>query len=696
MAKYEITDTGVIEIEFDSIPSYATRTALKELKYKWNPEKKVWWASSNSDRVRLAEQLCGGSTTIVEPVCQKHVAVELNRRCCYCGSVEDFLQIDKADWLSNMKSAFSEEYLMSLGDAQVRAWDDCFDKLQEELPKLTETQRKNFTIIFEYALPLESGRRPDVILLCSSQVIILEFKMKRDPLPEDKDQVSAYARDISEYHFESRTRVVIPVLVLTRAPKDTRQELSDKTHVCSSGSLWKVLNTIIKEPVEACDSEVWMNSKYEPLPTIVEAARLIMNKEPLPNIRRVNSTGIPKAVEYLSKVAKDAEKNKEHVLALVTGIPGAGKTFLGLNFVYEVCDSNEKANSVYLSGNGPLIKVLQDALHSGVFVQDVHKVVNEYTQGRMKSYSKNIIVFDEGQRAWDRDRMRDRRSTDKSEPDVFLEIADRFLEWSLLLVLVGEGQEINTGEHSGISQWNDALHNSKKTWKVVCPEKLKELFPGQTVSVKNELDLNTSLRSNLAGDVSKMVNYIISGKTSLAASLVPAITQSHFHMYITRDLEEAKKYCRNLYGGTEKRFGLMASSKAYNLARYIMKPTYQPDVAAWFNRAPYEPNSCCQLRTTISEFDCQGLEVDFPIIGWGDDMVWDGENWRLYKENEPIDSENNTYRFNSYRVLLTRGRDGFIIFIPPTKKLDQTYEMFKSLGLMEMTNEDKDTSVYNT
>ena len=583
-----------------------------------------------------------------------------------------------------MKSAFSEEYLMSLGDAQIHAWDDCYEKLQEELSGLTQPLRERLSIIFEYALPLESGRRPDVILLSTSQVIILEFKMKCNLLPEDKDQVAAYARDISEYHFESRNREVIPILVLTKASRNTTSFLSDRVHVCSSDSLLIVLQDVIKEPVEACDFEAWMNSKYEPLPTIVEAARKIMKKEPLPNIRRVNSTGIPKAVEYLSKVAKDAENHKRHVLALVTGVPGAGKTFLGLNFVYEICDSNENANSVYLSGNGPLIKVLQDALQSRVFVQDVHKVVNEYTQGRMMSYSKNIIVFDEGQRAWDKERMKDKRSTNKSEPDVFIEIADRFLDWSLLLVLVGEGQEINTGEHSGIIQWNDALRNANKTWEVVCPNKLAELFPDNSLSVNNDLDLNTSLRSNLAGDVSKMVNYIILGKTSEAARLVPSITQECFDMYVTRDLEEAKRYCRNRYGGTDKRFGLLASSKAYNLASYIMKPAFQPDVAAWFNRSPYHPNSCCQLRTTISEFDCQGLEVDFPIIGWGDDMVWDGEKWRLYREDEPLDSENNTYRFNSYRVLLTRGRDGFIVFIPPTTKLDLTYELFNRIGFEDL------------
>ena len=684
MVKYEITANGLIELVFDSIPSPEIRTALKDQKYRWDPQKGVWYAYSSPARLQLAEQLCGGATTILKPGGDKHVVIEMNRRCCYCGSVEEFLLTSKANWLSNMKSAFSEEYLMSLGEAQVRAWDDCYETLQEELSGLTQTYLENLTIIFEYALPFESGRRPDVILLSSSQVIILEFKMKNNPLPEDVDQVSAYARDISEYHFESRTREIIPVLVLTRAIQNTISLLSNRIHVCSSGSLLKVLNTIIREPVQSCDPEAWMNSKYEPLPTIVEAARLIMKKEPLPNIRRVNSTGIPKAVEFLSKVAKDAETHSKHILALVTGVPGAGKTFLGLNFVYEVCDSNEKANSVYLSGNGPLIRVLQDALQSEVFVQDVHTVVNEYTRHIMRAYSKNIIVFDEGQRAWDKKRMMDKRNTEKSEPDIFIEISDRFLKWSLLLVLVGEGQEINIGEHGGISQWNDALRKAYKTWEVVCPERLAGLFNGQAVYVNNDLDLNTSLRSYLASDVSKMVNYIISGKTTEAASLVPGITRAGFNMYITRELEKAKQYCRNRYHGTDKRFGMMASSKAYNLARYIMKPAFQPKVEDWFNRAPYEPNSCCQLKTTISEFDCQGLEVDFPIIGWGEDMVWNGSSWDLFKKDESFDSENNTYRFNSYRVLLTRGRDGFIVFIPPTSKLDLTYELFNRIGFEDL------------
>ena len=156
-------------------------------------------------------------------------------------------------------------------------------------------------------------------------------------------------------------------------------------------------------------------------------------------------------------------------------------------------------------------------------------------------------------------------------------------------------------------------------------------------------------------------------------------------MYVTRDLNAAKNYCINRYAGNEnKRYGLMASSKAYNLSSYRMKPQFQPDVAAWFNRAPSEAGSCCQLSVTVSEFDCQGLEVDMPIVGWGTDMLWGDSGWAKFKENESADSDANTYRINSYRVLLTRGRDGFIAFIPDETRFDCTYNVMVRAGIKKL------------
>lgn len=609
---------------------------------------------------------------------------EMNKRCCYSSTMYDFLKESKEDWLKTMKSAFSKEYILSLGVSQEHAWTDCFDNLQKYLPMLEKS--KKFGIIFEYALPYESGRRPDVLLVSKEQIIILEFKMKNSFLPEDIDQVAAYARDIREYHYESRGKKVTPVLVLTKATNQEPTGLLNGVITVSADYIPELVEQEVSESVTSCDLNDWMDSKYEPLPTIVDAAKMFMNHETLPNIRRVNSTGIPDAIKFLTELTNDTKKYKKHVLALVTGVPGAGKTFLGLKYVYDICESNKIANSVYLSGNGPLIKVLTDALNSNVFVKSIHTVVNEHIAGKSKGFNKNILVFDEGQRAWDRQQMSSKRRTDKSEPDVLVELADEELDWAVLLILVGEGQEINNGENSGLIQWNTALDKSDTEWEVVCPDKLAPIFEKDHSVIKNNnLNLNTTLRSYLASDVSKFINLLIEGNISDARKLSNSILTAGFNMYVTRKLDDAKNYCISRYAGNEnKRYGLMASSKAYNLNTYRMKPQFQPDVAAWFNRKPSEAGSCCQLGITVSEFDCQGLEVDMPIVGWGTDMLWTGTGWSKYKDNEDSKSEANTYRINSYRVLLTRGRDGIVVFVPDEERFNSTYEVLVNAGIKEL------------
>lgn len=581
------TEKNGLEISFEGIPDESVRAELKNNGFRWHRANKFWYAKETPERLALVERICGkgGSpapkkTTISKTMVTTARAtstskVEMNKRCCYSSSLKDFFDISQSAWLAVMKSAFSDEYVLSLGASQEHAWKDCYDNLQKYLP-LIDDDNKQFGIIFEYALPYESGRRPDVLLVSKEQVIILEFKMKNTFLPEDIDQVAAYARDIREYHYESRDKVVTPVLVLTKTTDEEPTELPNGVITVSADYLPELVDQEALGTVTPCDLNSWMNSKYEPLPTIVDAAKMFMKHEELPNIRRVNSTGIPDAIRFLKELTDDAKENQKHVLALVTGVPGAGKTFLGLQYVYDVCESNENANSVYLSGNGPLIKVLTDALNSNVFVKSIHTVVNEYIAGKAKGFNKNILVFDEGQRAWDKQQMSSKRRTDKSEPDVLVELADEELDWAVLLILVGEGQEINNGENSGLAQWNTALNRSYIDWKVVCPEKLVHIFEDDHEVIANDnLNLNTTLRSYLASDVSKFVNLIIDGDISGAKALSDSILAAGFNMYVTRDLNAAKNYCINRYAGNEnKRYGLMASSKAYNLSSYRMKPQF--------------------------------------------------------------------------------------------------------------------------
>lgn len=617
----------------------------------------------------------------------------MNSYCCYKNSIDAFLRENKSTWVETMKRNFEIISDLPLGESQVRAWKDCFDVLEDQLPEIADVY-PGFSIVFEYVLPYESGRRPDVLLVCNEQIIILEFKQKFRVIHADIDQVAAYARDIREYHYESRACTVSPILVLTGSSDlEIDTDISTGVIVSDRYNLSAAIKSLACDTITPIDIDKWLQSKYEPLPTIVEAAKMFVRHEELPNIRRVNSTCIPEAVECLTDVSVYAKENSKHVVAFVTGVPGAGKTFLGLKYVYDICDSYDNVNSVYLSGNGPLVAVLTAALHSSVFVKDLHKIVNQYLANGAPDFHDNIVVFDEGQRAWDSAQMSAKRNTNKSEPDVIVELCSKRLDWCVLLVLVGEGQEIHNGENSGIAQWNTAIEKSDADWEIICPDKLLPVFPDKTViEDKNRfaLNLSMSLRTHLSGDVSKFANALVEGDIATAKALSTEVIQQGFSMYVTRDLEHAKKYLRVRYKNEPtKKYGMIASSKGRILRNYGMDNSFQGSlglfyVGKWFNADSDHPKSCCALDAVATEFCCQGLEIDMPLIGWDSDMLWDGNEWKKFKSTEAEDSDVNTYRKNSYRVLLTRGRDGFVIFVPPAPEMDSVYDVLLEAGMKEV------------
>lgn len=304
---------------------------------------------------------------------------------------------------------------------------------------------------------------------------------------KDKLQLQDYVSNISGYHTASREKRLTPVLVVTRKTTYLEElqitpciDESSKITVCSPDRLNAIIDGLDGKELEY-DPELWIESSYEPLPTIVESARMIMAHEELPQIKQARSAGIPEAIALLKKAAVHAERDKEHILALVTGVPGAGKTLLGLQFTYGNYGSNNNVNSVYLSGNGPLVEVLQSALKSDVFVRDLHAEIFKYYIRYNTSFNKNVIVFDEGQRAWDEKRVESKYPELKglTEPDLVINMVDKNSDWSVLLILVGEGQEIHKGEEKGIGQWHKAINKSKNNWRVLCPEKIEGYFEGQ-------------------------------------------------------------------------------------------------------------------------------------------------------------------------------------------------------------------------
>ena len=616
--------------------------------------------------------------------------------CGWSGKISDFLSLAKADWLASLQEHHQRCMNCEADHSQLLAWDHEFNILQNELKELVslKIETKNFTIIFEYELPRERGRRPDVIIL-GSRVYVLEFKDYAKLLAAHSDQVAAYARDLKNYHAASQSYSVIPVLVLARAKECfTRDE---EVTVLSPDHLTKFfLQEFVNESNALIDPIQWIKSEYAPLPSLIQAARTIWDKQPLPQIKRALSAGIPQTIAELIAIAQEAQAKNELHLALVTGVPGAGKTLVGIQLVYEnhLEGSNNPNNAVFLSGNGPLVKVLQHALKYKIFVQDVHGFLKEYGGSTAKIPHEHIWVYDEAQRAWDAERVNEKRGHATSEPEDFLRLAERMNSWALMVALIGEGLEIHLGEESGLPQWNDALAKMQKPWIVHCPKKIADQFSAsRQVITTDVLDLSVSLRSHLAEDVAQWIATLLDGDLTHARTLAEQVARQGFDVYVTQDINVAINYVKERYHGQEdKRFGLLASSKATNLPKWGIHNEYNYTKnlreGPWYNDPPSSFNSCCALRDVATEFACQGLELDFPIICWGDDFLWDGY-WKSPPAKRSKAKDPHRLRVNSYRVLLTRGRDGFIIFVPPEIEMQSTYEALKAAGvrMLERANE---------
>lgn len=619
--------------------------------------------------------------------------------CGYYSEISEFLEISYSDWLEQLQNHHIHCMNEPASRSQITAWKNSFTVLQQELQKLIEyhPDAHQWAIIFEYELPREGGRRPDVIILGQGTIYVIEFKDFSLTHQAHVDQVDAYARDIQNYHAQSHYYRVIPFLLLTKAK--SRFEEWEKVLILSPDTLVKgILDQNISSDQSYIEPTAWIVADYDPLPSLIDAARIIFNNEPLPHIRRALSAGIPETIEALNRVATHAQENGERHLAFVTGVPGAGKTLVGVQFVYEnaLIDSEIKKNAVFLSGNGPLVQVLQHALKNRVFVQDVHRFLKQYGGTKTKNPVEHIWIYDEAQRAWDAQRVEEKRGHSTSEPEDFLNIGERMNEWVLMIALIGEGQEIHLGEESGLPQWNDALAEMEGEWTVHCPQKIASLFPAATAIQTNEtLDLTVTLRSHLAEDVSEWIQMVLDGDFVRAEQLAAKMYYQGFDMYITTHFESATEYVKARYQGQyDKRYGLIASSKAKNLPDYGIHNeftyTRAMKVGPWYNDPHDSPMSCCALHDVATEFSCQGLELDFPIVCWGIDFHWDNINgqWKSPRAGGRSKARDpHRLRMNSYRVLLSRGRDGFIIFVPPEQKMASTYRALKAAGVREMKNE---------
>jgi hypothetical protein len=588
--------------------------------------------------------------------------------------------------------------------------------LQRECRELltTDGSARTYTAILEYELPLES-RRIDVVVLENGVVVVVELKGKEQPDQADLDQVMAYARDLRAYHAECHERPVRAVLVPTRAAGPRREV--DGVHIVGPEGLDRLLQDLATgEVASSLSPEQFLRADaYRPMPTLVAAARALFHHHSLPFIKRARAATDP-AVNRILEVAREAAKSKSRRLVLVTGVPGSGKTLVGLRLVHDPDldslavrreDGRPTSPAVFLSGNGPLVEVLQYALREAggggkTFVRGVKDYVRAHSARCARAPQEHVLVFDEAQRAFDAEKVRQVHNHDPlaagtSEPQWFIEFAERVPEWCVVVGLIGGGQEIHEGEEGGVEQWRQAILRSREpgAWTVHAPAYLEGAFSGVQSAWEPALNLDLEIRYHLTPKVHEFVAGVLGdgNPSGLLRDFGDELHRGGHRFLLARDLDRAKRYARERYGGAPLcRYGLLASSKDKLLVEFGVDNSYQTTkrlrVGPWYEADPGDPASCCGLGTVATEFAAQGLELDLAVLGWGTDLVrrgncWSNELARGYRRGARI-RDPMQLRRNAYRVLLTRGRDGTVVFLPPVPELDETADFLVRCGFREL------------
>lgn len=607
-----------------------------------------------------------------------------SKRYLYSDTIDSFLQ-------KNTDTIVGEITLSAMQDIN-KETSNSWQQEVEVLKDVLAPYAQKGSVYFEYNIP-RMGRRADVIVLIDGIVFVLEFKTSEQKFTREAlIQVWDYAIDLKNFQEGSRDRILIPIVV---APKeknknchielkpfedDVYQPLVSNNERLSECFDKTLSNIIPKHTFTKEDDDVWAKSGYDPTPTIIEAAVALYEHHTVEEITKHDGE-IEVTAKCLDKIINECQSNKRKAICFITGVPGAGKTLIGLQTAIKQFEKENKA--VYLSGNYPLVKVLQEALARDyvkrsrddykkgktdnkpctktdarskvkAFIQMIHHYRDLYLEGTEvkngqivpiegyfqshtdKAYvpAEHIAIFDEAQRAWTKEElarfMKEKKKIENfpfSEPEYLISCMDRQPDWGLVVCLIGGGQEINKGE-AGIAEWLKAMNEHFTDWDIYMSDKLvdKEYAEGNALDIINDqerlhiepsLHLSMSMRSFRAEKVSLFVHQLLDLKKEEATQTLKDL--NNYPIVLTRSLDVAKKWLKSHARGSE-RYGILASSKAERLKAISINVRYQPDFVHWFLEDENDIRSSNALEDTLTEFKVQGLEIDWACVAWDADL----------------------------------------------------------------------------
>lgn len=640
----------------------------------------------------------------------------------YRSTVGEFLAQDEEQVLARLAVAYAERGYTSQYADQTLTWKRDIRSLRTALQECVDNSEfaMSWGLLLEFSIPRKE-LRIDIVLLVGDLIVAIEAKTAI-PSTDARRQIEEYSMLLHYFHKASSDRRIIPVTVSSEVVKPGLPSLDERgqfpqeptywvTHAISTSwsGLSNLLNVLGEQTTGQTTAKDWDESPYFPVPTIIEAALRLKSGLSIREIAQSEASEheIENVMSCVQRYVHLARENGNHAICFLTGVPGSGKTLVGLSLAHS--NANKSDHVHFMSGNGPLVAVLQhlftqESMRAGTLaveartqartlIENVHVFARYYTDDNLGPPSNHAIIFDEAQRAWNRNQNKKKFQRDYSEPEMLLSVMERHPDWAAVIALVGGGQEINDGE-AGLEEWGRALANTKKKWLIYASPEVLEggsstaghlLFDdprtAKLVETNLSLHLRTSNRSLRAEQLATWVNYVLDGDAGAASALH---VTDRFPIFLSRSLTETKLKLREQTIG-KNRCGLVGSSQAARLRAEGLEPSssFHADYKwqHWYLSDETDVRSSYRCEVFATEFEIQGLELDWIGLCWGGDFIWDqliGWHLRTLRPQAPSswktirNQEQRVFRKNAYRVLLTRARQGMVIFVPRGNKLDST------------------------